>query len=135
MRMLAFSKLSPERHTPLIDRAIQMGVDFLFSRDPAIADYPTPNEGDKPGRNWWKLAFPVFYVSDILQNVEALVALGYGDDPRLSNALDLIRKKQDADGRWPLEYAYKTWVDFGALKQPNKWVTLRALRVMKANSG
>jgi hypothetical protein len=70
----------------------------------------------------------------LLQNVEALVALGYGDDLRLTNALKLIREKQDAQGRWALEYDYegKTWGDFGAKKQPSKWVTLRALRVLKA---
>jgi len=63
-----------------------------------------------------------------------LVRLGYGGDPRLAAALALIREKQDAQGRWALEYDYtgKTWVDFGAKKQPNKWVTLRALRVLKA---
>ena len=46
----------------------------------------------------------------------------------------LIKDKQDDQGRWPLEYEYtgKTWVDFGVKKQPNKWVTLRALRVLKA---
>jgi hypothetical protein len=48
--------------------------------------------------------------------------------------LALIHEKQDAQGRWSLEYDYagKTWVDFGPKKQPNKWVTLRALRVLKA---
>ena len=73
-------------------------------------------------------------MTDLLQIVEALVGLGYGDDPRLENALTLIREKQDTDGRWPLEYSYtgKTWVDFGPKKQPNKLVTLRALRVLKA---
>jgi hypothetical protein len=75
----------------------------------------------------------VFYVTDILQVVESLVGLGYANDPRLANALDFIRQKQDERGRWILEYDYtgKTWVDFGAKKQPNKWVTLRALRVLK----
>jgi hypothetical protein len=65
---------------------------------------------------------------------EALAALGYGGDPRLKRTLKLILEKQDADGRWPLEYDYagKTWVDFGAKKKPNKWVTLRAVRVLKA---
>jgi hypothetical protein len=50
----------------------------------------------------------------------------------LANALEIIRNKQDSQGRWPLEYDYggKTWVDFGPKKQPNKWVTLRALRVL-----
>jgi hypothetical protein len=63
-----------------------------------------------------------------------LVGLGYGDDPRLANVLDLICEKQNNEGRWPLEYSYtgKTWVDFGTKKAPNKWVTLRALRALKA---
>jgi len=131
--MLAFSALPKERHTPLIDSAIQHSVDFLFSVDPAEATYPS-GFSDKPSGNWWKFGFPVFYVTDILQIVEALVSLDYSNDPRLANALDLIREKQDENGRWPLEYDYsgKTWVDFGKKKEPNQWVTLRALRVLKA---
>jgi hypothetical protein len=131
--MMAFSAWQAERRTPLIERAIDQGVAFLFSTDPAGAAYPS-GFSDKPSGNWWKFGFPIFYVTDILQIVEALVGLGYGHDPRLANALTLIREKQDSQGRWPLEYSYagKTWVDFGAKKQPNKWVTLRALRVLKA---
>jgi hypothetical protein len=66
--------------------------------------------------------------------VEALAAAGYGHDRRLANAVTLIRDKQDGQGRWLLEYDYtgKTWGDFGRKKQPNKWVTLRALRALKA---
>ena len=130
--MLAFSKLSKTKRTKLVSVAIDVGVNFLFSKDPATADYPC-GWSSKPSGNWWKFGFPVFYVTDLLQNVEALVALGYGKDPRLANALGLIRGKQDK-GRWALEYDYsgKTWLDFGAKKQPNKWVTLRALRVLQA---
>ncbi len=132
--MLAFSKLPEEKKTPLICRAIQTGVDFLFSTDPAKADYPS-GYSNKPSGNWWKFGFPVFYVTDLLQIVEVLVGLGYGSDPRLANAMKLINEKQDGQGRWLLEYDYtgKTWVDFGAKKQPNKWVTLRALRVLKSS--
>jgi len=130
--MLAFAHLPVERRTPLINRSIQQGVDFLFSVDPATADYPSPYAA-KPSGNWWKFGFPVFYVTDLLQIVEALVLLGYGHDQHLANAIELIHQKQDAQGRWPLEYSYagKTWVDFGPKKQPNPWVTLRALRVLK----
>jgi hypothetical protein len=129
--MQAFGKLPSAKRTPLIERAIDTGVDFLFSTDPAKADYPSPYTG-KPSRNWWKFGFPNFYVQDILGIAEALVPLGYGKDPRLANTLKLIRDKQDSQGRWLLEYDYtgKTWVDFGPKKQPNKWVTLRALRVL-----
>ncbi len=118
----------------MIDNAIHTGVDFLFSTDPAKADYPC-GYSNKPSGNWWKFGFPVFYVTDLLQIVEALVGLGYGNDPRLAKAMKIINEKQDALGRWLLEYDYtgKTWVNFGAKKQPNKWVTLRALRVLKSS--
>jgi hypothetical protein len=131
--MLAFSQLPLKRRTPVIKRAIRQGVDFLFSTDPATANYPS-GWSSKPSQNWWKFGFPIFYVTDLLQNVEALVGLGYGHDPRLTRALAIIREKQDAQGRWLLEYDYagKSWGDFGAKKRPNKWVTLRALRVLKA---
>jgi hypothetical protein len=131
--MLAFSLWPAVRRTQLIERAIRQGVDFLFSRDPARADYPCGNT-PKPSRDWWLFGFPVFYVTDILQIVEVLVGLGYSADPRLANAIQLIRDKQGADGRWDLEYDYagKTWVDFGPKNAPNKWVSLRALRVLKA---
>jgi hypothetical protein len=130
--MFALGRLPKERRTKSIDRAIQQGVDFLFSVDPATADYPS-RLGGKPNRSWWKFGFPVFYVTDLLQLAEALVDLGYGRDQRLASCLALIREKQDAGGRWVLDYDYagKTWVDFGEKKQPNPWVTLRALRVLK----
>ena len=133
--MLAFSKLPAGERTPLIKRAIKRGLEFLFSVDPAGAEYPS-GWNPKPSGNWWKFGFPVFYVTDLLQNVEALVGLDLGDDPRLVNALNLIREKQDDQGRWTLDYSYagKTWVDFGPKKQANKWVTLRALRVLKGVS-
>ena len=130
--MLAFSKLNKNDQTPLIKRAIQRGIDFLFSTDPAEGGYPN-GWNPKPSGNWWKFGFPVFYVTDILQITEALVGLGYGQDKRLQNAIQLILNKQDSDGKWPLEYGYsgKTWVDFGSKKMPNKWVTIRALYVLK----
>jgi hypothetical protein len=117
----------------LIRKAIKQGENFFFSIDPSTAKYPTRLR-DKPNRGWWKFGFPVFYVTDILQIAEAFARLGHENDKRMSNTIKYIREKQDERGRWLLEYDYpgKTWVDFGGKKQPNKWVTLRALRVLKA---
>jgi hypothetical protein len=130
--MLAFSKLADHDRTPLIKKAIKRGVDFLFSCDPAEAGYPN-GWNPKPSGNWWKFGFPVFYVTDILQIAEVLVKLGFSKDPRLKNTFQLIRDKQDPSGRWLLEYDYsgKTWVEFGPKKSPNKWVTIRALDVLR----
>jgi hypothetical protein len=130
--MLALGRWPADQRTPAMERAIKRGVDFLLGVDPARAEYPTRN-GAKPSSDWWKFGFPVFYVTDLLQNIEASVALGLGHDPRLTRSLEIIRSKQEMDGRWPLEYDYadKTWIDFGPKKQPNPWVTIRALRVLK----
>jgi hypothetical protein len=133
--MLAFSKLPLEKRTPLIKKAIKQGVQFFFGIDPATAKYPT-RDGSKPNRAWWKFGFPVFYVTDLLQLAEALINLGYASDKRLSGTLDIVRGKQSEQGQWLKEYDYigKTWLDFGEKNQPNEWVTLRALRVMKSQN-
>lgn len=130
--MLAFGALPAQQRTPLIERAIQAGIDFLFSVDLLSAGYPV-GDGKPPSGNWWKFGFPVFYISDLLQVAEALVGLGCASDPRLAGLLDYIRRKQDSEGRWPLEYHYhgKIWQEFGRKSQPNPWVTLRALHVLK----
>jgi hypothetical protein len=129
--MLAFGKIPAKKRTPAIERAIQTGIDFLFSVDLITAAWPC-GYADKPSGNWWKFGFPVFYITDLLQVAEALAALGCGRDPRMRGLLDLILSKQVANGRWLMEYDYtgKTWVDFGSKKEPNKWVTLRALKVL-----
>ena len=130
--MLALSKVPESKRTPAVEEAIQTGLDFLLSRDPAAADYPV-GYAAKPNRSWFKFGYPIGYVTDVLQNLEVLTALGYGDDPRLGPALELLLSKQDDQGRWPLEYTYngKTWVDVEEKGRPSKWVTLRALRVLK----
>ena len=131
--MIALGKLPAGQRTPAIEAAIQQGIDFLFSVDPAEATYPS-GYAAKPSRSWWKFGFPVFYVTDVLQVVETLAALGLGSDARLANVLALVRSKQDDQGRWSLEYDHsgKMWVDFGKKNEPNKWVTLRALRALQA---
>ena len=130
--LLALSRVPEAARTPTMQTAIAQGVDFLLSRDPVTADYPTPY-GQPPSRSWFQLGYPLGYVTDVLQNLEALVALGRGGDSRLANALTWLLSKQDATGRWKMEYTYngKMWQDVEQKGQPSKWVTLRALRVMK----
>ncbi|MEM5774090.1 MAG: hypothetical protein AAGU05_03740 [Anaerolineaceae bacterium] len=129
--MLAFGSLSAGRRTPRIDSAIGQGLEFLLSADPATAAYPTPYE-QKPNLSWWKLGFPVFYITDVLQLTESILANLRVYDERLGAVLKLILDKRDEQGRWNLEYKYgsKTWGDLGAKGKPSKWVTIRALRTL-----
>jgi hypothetical protein len=136
-QMLALSRLPPAKRTPLLKNAIETGVEYFFTNDPATALFPG-EQAPRPDSRWWRFTFPVVGL-DLLQVAEALTALGYGNDPRLSNLLGLIREKQGADGKWVREKNYgsshKWWVKYGVFDKPNKWVTLRAMRVLKRAGG
>ena len=75
-------------------------------------------------------------MADVSQALEVLAELGCVADPRAGRAVDWLLGLQDATGRWPNRYAYngKTWVDFEPQGTPSKWVTLRALRILKARA-
>jgi hypothetical protein len=126
----ALSTVPPDQRTPSIQRAIEVGVEFLLSRDPSVADYPYTN---RVSTTWFKLGFPLSYWSDVLETTSILVDLGYGNDLRLENAIRFILDKQNPQGRWKLENTLngKMWVDIEKRGKPSKWVTLRALRVLK----
>ena len=52
----------------------------------------------------------------------------------MAEAFDILESKRDADGRWPLDHAYhdRLLVEFGESEgQPSRWITLRALRVLR----
>ncbi|HEY7451097.1 MAG TPA: nitrogen fixation protein NifH [Candidatus Limnocylindria bacterium] len=129
--------IPPAARTPLVDRAIAAGVDFLLSRDPAEADYPMGWGNVRPNGSWFKPGFPSGYVTDVLAILEVLGELGVGADPRLDHAFAWLLAKQDGEGRWRNEYAYngKTWVDFERQGQPSRWVTLRACRALRLRDG
>jgi hypothetical protein len=125
------ARVPVDERSPLVTQAIQMGVEFLLSRDPAEADYPSAD--GRVNSSWFKLGFPSGYVADVLQNLEVLGELGYLSDARLERALEWLLSEQDEQGRWKNRYAYngKLWADIEPQGQPSKWVTLRALRVLK----
>lgn len=127
----AFSLLPPQARSPRVARAIDAGIDFLLSYDLAKADYP---HYERVSSSWFKFGYPLSYTSDILEALDVLARLGQARDPRLSNAIEFMLSKQDSEGRWKLERTLngKMWVDIERKGQASKWVTLRALRVLKA---
>jgi hypothetical protein len=127
----ALAAVPPEQRSPLVQRALEVGVEFLLSRNPAEADYPYTG---RVSSTWFKFGFPLSYWSDVLETTTVLAELGYGRDPRLNDAMQFILSKQDSRGRWKLENSLnkKMWADIEARGKPSKWVTLRALRLLRA---
>ena len=130
----ALANLPPALQSENVKRALAATVNFLFSRDLAKADYP---HYERVSGEWFKFGFPLSYTSDVLEAALALCEAGYSRDPRLQNAIELILSKRDAEGRWLQKHSLngKMWVDIEVKGKPSKWVTLRALRVLRMAGG
>jgi hypothetical protein len=126
----ALNAVPAEGRTPVVEAAVRSSTDFLLGYDIAHADYPY-QEHISP--NWFKFAYPLGYVTDVLLNLEALTEAGVVDNPRLDDAVEWMLSKQDEQGRWKLEYSYRSrmWINIEKMDKPSKWVTLRALRVLE----
>ncbi len=133
----ALNRVPAELRTPQVQRAIEQTAGFLLSTGPETAAYPVAWGNTKPSGSWFKLGFPLGYVTDVLQNMEVLCEAGFARDERLDGAFRWLLSLQDEAGRWKNRNSYhgKTWVDFEKQGEPSKWVTLRACRVLKARYG
>jgi hypothetical protein len=82
---------------------------------------------------WTQFSFPSRWHYDVLWGLDYLRRAGVEPDQRVAEAIDLVEKKRDGSGRWPLENPHAGEVHFdmedGAGK-PSRWNTLRALRVL-----
>jgi hypothetical protein len=127
----ALANLPPALQSYKVKKATAATAEFLLSHDLAKADYPYR---ESISGEWFKFGFPLSYTSDVLEASLALCEAGYGRDPRLKNAIKLIRSKRDAEGRWSMKHSLngKMWSDIEVKGKPSKWVTLRATRVLKA---
>jgi hypothetical protein len=83
----------------------------------------------RPG--WLKFGFPLMYQTDILEILWILTSLGY-KDPRMDEAVEILRTKQSGDGRWKLENSFNGRIikDVEKKGMESKWVTERALGVL-----
>jgi hypothetical protein len=126
----ALNRVPADGWSSVVDAAVEACIDFLLSYDVARADYPYK---ERINSSWFKFGYPMGYVTDVLLNLEALVEAGCGGDSRLSEAIELVLSKQDEQGRWKMTYSYngKMWADVEEKGQPSKWVTLRAVRMLK----
>jgi hypothetical protein len=125
----AFAETPASERTTAVQEAIRIGTRLLLSGDLARGDYPTAT---KPSPLWLRFGFPLGYTSDLLEALEVLGQLQVEPNDLLRTALGIVREKQDEDGCWSLDHTPDNmWTSFGTLGRPSKWVTLRALHVLR----
>jgi hypothetical protein len=96
--------------------------------------------GEVVNPKWLEFSFPNRWHYDVLRALEYFRSVGDAPDPRMQEAIELLRSKQRSDGTWPLENTYPGKVHFSLEdgdSRPSRWNTLRALRVLRwyDNSG
>jgi hypothetical protein len=82
---------------------------------------------------WTRFGFPLFYTSDTLEVMDTLTRLGIKDS-RMHPGIVLIESLRGEDGKWILRNTFngKMICDIDVKNQASKWITLRALRVLKS---
>jgi hypothetical protein len=112
--------------------ARRRGEEYLLER----RLFRRKSTGEVVNQAWLQFSFPTRWHYDVLRALEYFRSVGDAPDPRMSEAIDLVRSKQQPDGTWLLENTYPGKVHF-ALEdgdgRPSRWNTLRALRVLKWN--
>ena len=120
--MSAFAEIPPARRSPDVNAAIERGAEFFLERKLLHEGHRFP---------WWYwLRYPWHYFYDVLVGLDFMTALGYGEDPRMREALEHLLSKRRSDGRWALDHTNGD-MRLEPTRRPSKMITFLALRVLR----
>ena len=89
--------------------------------------------GDIIDKKMLMLSYPSRWKYDILRALDYFQSAGVKYDPRMRDALDILKKKRRKDNKWPVQAKHPGQIHFDMEKTggPSRWNTLRAMRVLK----
>jgi len=122
--------------SPAIAAARRRGEEYLLERNL----FRRRSTGEVASPEFLTFAFPPRYEYDVLRALDYFRAAGTTPDARMDEAVDLVRKRRQADGRWLLDRAHDEALavplPFGeSVGEPSRWNTLRAMRVLRWYDG
>jgi hypothetical protein len=135
--LAAFASLPNAKRSAKMEAAISKGAGFYLDRQ-------LLHEGPRYAP-WFRLHYPNHYYYDFLVGLDVLTQLGFAGDRRLRPALRLLTEKRQRNGTWlmdrlhpdvlgPKAAQYRKGVTPLRIEEPgspSKWITLKALRVLK----
>lgn len=110
--------------------ARRRGEEYLLERNL----FRRKSTGEIVNPAWLEFSFPTRWHYDLLRALDYFRSAGDASDPRIGEAIALLRSKQQPRGAWLLENTHPGVVHFALEEgdnQPSRWNTLRALRVLR----
>lgn len=128
--LAAFERVSDD---PRVPEARASGEAYLLER----SLLRRRSTGEIVDEGYLRFAFPPRHEYDALRALEHFRAVGARPDERMAEAIELVRSKRRDDGRWPLDVVHggDRVVDYGPVGEPSRWITLKALRVLRWADG
>lgn len=90
--------------------------------------------GEIISHRWGRFHFPTRTRYDVLRALEYFAGTGDRPDPRVHDAVELIRERRHGNGRWPQSAPDSTFQPIREDRgrgSASRWNTLRAMRVLK----
>lgn len=120
--------------TPKSREARKSGEEYLLERNL----FRRLSTGEPADEEFLYFLHPNRWRYDVLRSLDyfrsAAALTGAAPDPRLGEAVDHVRSRRTEDGTWPLDRSLpgRVWFDVNdGVGEPSRWVTLRAMRVLK----
>lgn len=120
--------------TPESREARATGDEYLLERNL----FRRLSTGEPADELFLRFVHPNRWRYDVLRALDyfrdAAILTGAAPDPRLAEAIDHVRARRLDDGSWPLDWTMggRVWFDVdNGPEEPSRWVTLRAMRVLR----
>lgn len=107
------------------------GEEYLLQR----GLFRSKRTGEVAAERYLEFGRPQRWRYDILRALDHFQRVGDDPDPRLSDALDIVEQKRDADGRWPLveqqEIGHRHLDGEAGEDHASRWNALRGMRILR----
>lgn len=94
--------------------------------------YQRRSTGEPIRAEFTRLHQPARWHFDVLRGLDVLRRAGTAYDGRLDAAVEILLRRRRSDGRWAAaaQYPGQVHLSYPRAGQPDRWITLRALRVL-----
>ena len=112
-----------------VDEATNRGREFFL----AHRLYRSHRTGAVVRSAMTRFTFPYHWHYDVMRGLDYFQSVGAPRDPRFEDAIELLRSRRTADGRWLMQsrHSGREYFVMEPGGEPSRWNTLRALRVLR----